>query len=541
MAYDQVITKQQTISEALLSNKSDIDYSRIFHYVLIAVIVLLILILNYCSLSKHMASNSQSITDYTIPEEYVERNREPVVAGLFYPADKFLLDRQLDSYLSHSRPLDQFPVQPKILIVPHAGYDYSAAVAAKAYLTLKPFAPKIRNVILVGPSHQVAFRGAALSDAATFATPLGRITVNQEISHKLATIPGFRFFDKAHAKEHALEVQLPFLQKVLPSFKIVPLIYGDISPENLAAALRPYLLAPDTLLIFSADLSHYYDYATAGKIDNRTAEQIKNKEAGLSGHQSCGATGINAALILAKELKLTPEMLDLLNSGDVMGRLDSVVGYGAWSFSPGETDTEKGDSIAGDKKSLEDFARMYGAELMKIAKISLEEAVLYDREYSPARGDYDNTLFNKGASFVTLIQNGKLRGCIGTVVRHQSIAGDVAANTYAAAMDDKRFSPLSPKELSKIDVTISLLTGYERIRYRDEEDLLKQIQAGTDGIVLRSGDRQALFLPSVWKELPDKREFLNNLKLKAGMTPSYWSDKIKVYRFYTVEIKENAD
>ena len=150
-------------------------------------------------------------------------------------------------------------------------------------------------------------------------------------------------------------------------------------------------------------------------------------------------------------------------------------------------------------------------------------------------------MFDKGASFVTLTRAGKLLGCIGSVFAHQSIARDVADNTYAAALEDKRFNPLTADDLAQTEITISLLTGYERIRYQDEADLIRQIEAGKDGIVLRSGDRQALFLPSVWKELPDKQEFLNNLKLKAGMTPSYWSNKIKVYRFYTVEITDNAD
>ena len=524
-----------------MSNKSDIDYSRVVRYIIIGVIIIIVLILNYCSLSKHMSSNSQSITNYTIPEEYVERSREPVVAGLFYPADKIMLDKKLDSYLSHSLPLEQFPVQPKILIVPHAGYDYSAAVAAKAYLTLQPFASQIKNVILVGPAHQVSLQGVALSEADSFKTPLGTIKLNPQIVSSLSKQPNVRIWEKAHQSEHSLEVQLPFLQKILPHFSIVPLVYGDISPDDLAELLRPYLSSPDCLIIFSADLSHYHDYETAQAIDTHTAEQIKRRQADLEAYQSCGATGINAALILAKDFKLTPEMLDLRNSGDVMGTLNKVVGYGSWSFSYNDKADDDADSIAKDQKSLEDFVTVHGKTLMKIAHISLEEALLYGKHYSPSRKDYDNTLFDKGASFVTLTRAGKLLGCIGSVFAHQSIARDVADNTYAAALEDKRFNPLTADDLAQTEITISLLTGYERIRYQDEADLIRQIEAGKDGIVLRSGDRQALFLPSVWKELPDKQEFLNNLKLKAGMTPSYWSNKIKVYRFYTVEITDNAD
>ena len=524
-----------------MSGRFDIDYSRLLRYSLIGACAVGVLALNYCSLSRHMSSNSQKITDYTIPEEYVERNREPVVAGLFYPADKFLLDKDLESYLSHSAPLDKFPIQPKILIVPHAGYDYSGSVAAKAYLTLTPFAANIKNVILVGPSHQVSFNGAAISGADTFSTPLGKVAINQTLVKNLLQYPFIKINDKAHAAEHSLEVQLPFLQKVLPNFQIVPMVYGQISPDDLASALEPLLRSPDTLIVFSADLSHYYDAETASQIDNVTAAQIQSKRSDVAPVQSCGATGINAALELAQTLKLTPEMLDLLNSGSVSGDLSKVVGYGAWRFGPADDEADEDTSISGDLKSLEDFASVHGTSLFKIAQISLEEALMYGKKYSPSRRDYDNTLFNKGASFVTLTENGQLRGCIGSVFGRQSVAKDVADNTYAAALEDKRFNPLTAQDLPNLKISISLLTGYERIRYQDEADLLRQIEAGKDGIVLRSGDRQALFLPSVWKELPDKQEFLNNLKLKAGMTPSYWSNKIKVYRFYTVEITDNAN
>ena len=382
-----------------MSNKSDIDYSRVLRYTIISIIIIIVLILNYCSLSKHMSSNSQSITDYTIPEEYVERSREPVVAGLFYPADKITLDKKLDSYLSHSLPLDKFPVQPKILIVPHAGYDYSAAVAAKAYLTLQPFASQIKNVILVGPSHQVSLHGAALSHADSFKTPLGSIKLNSQIVQDLSAKPHIRIWEEAHQSEHSLEVQLPFLQKILPDFSIVPVVYGNISPEALADLLRPYLSSSHNLVIFSADLSHYHDYETAQSIDGHTAEQIKRRQADLEAYQSCGATGINAALILAKDFKLTPEMLDLRNSGDVMGTHDKVVGYGSWSFSYNANADDAIDSIAKDQKSLADFVTVHGQTLMKIARISLEEALLYGKHYSPSRKDYDNTLFDKGASY----------------------------------------------------------------------------------------------------------------------------------------------
>lgn len=183
------------------------------------------------------------------------------------------------------------------------------------------------------------------------------------------------------------------------------------------------------------------------------------------------------------------------------------------------------------------FAAAYKDQLRRIVSRSLAEAVRH-KHYSPARKDYGNELFDKGASFVTLKQNGELRGCVGTVVPHVAVAHDLAENAYRAAMEDGRFSPLTEEELSRTRFSISLLTGFERVPYWDESDLLNRIRPGIDGLIIRDGDRQGLFLPSVWKELPDKAEFLKNLKVKAGFNPSYWSNNIKVYRFRTVEIND---
>lgn len=519
--------------------KNTVSCSRIIRWIFLAVLIVFIVVLNYCSLSEHMASNNSYITDYALPEDYEERNREPVVAGLFYPQDEKILSHDLDTYLTANE--DKLPdVSPKLLIVPHAGYQYSAQVAAKAYLSLRPFAAKIKNVILVGPSHYVPVPGAALSGADNFSTPLGKIKINRNINDELLKNKNFNIRDNAHAKEHSLEVQLPFLQKILPDFEIVPIVYGAISPESMAAALEPYLSRTDTIIIFSADLSHYYEYDIAKQLDSETAELIKNRNASVSEHLSCGATAINTALVLAERYNFMPDMLDLTNSGDIAKQFDRVVGYGAWQFLPDEN-KEQSNVLSEDMDSLNNFKKVYGEDLMNVAVETLNRAVFDKSKYVPSRKDYADPLFNKGAAFVTLNKDGKLRGCMGSVVPTQGIARNIAENAYAAAMEDSRFTPLQPDELAETSVTISLLTGFEPIIYKNEADLLTKLVPGTDGVVIRSGSRQAVFLPSVWKEIPDKQEFLNNLKFKAGMNPSYWSNKIKVYRFYTVEINQNAD
>lgn len=519
-----------------INEKSDIDYKRIAYYIIIAVVLLAVLWLNYCSLKEHLSSNSQVINNFEVSENEMDKTRNPAVAGIFYASEPKQLDDEVEHYLAAE--FRQSSAQPKILIVPHAGYQYSASVAAKAYLQLQKFSGKIKNVILVGPSHRVAFNGIAASSADDFKTPLGKVALNKEVVGAMVkNNTDVLYYDAAHAEEHCLEVQLPFLQKVLNKFKIVPLVYGNVSPDSLAKVLEPYLHDDNSVIIISADLSHYYEYNMAKNIDGKTADMIKDREPYLTEHMSCGATGINAALILAKEDHLHPDMLELANSGDTAGDKDRVVGYGAWAFGGSQkTEEPQLNLLEKELRSLESFSAYYGKELHEIAKKSLEEAVSHHR-YSPSRSDYHDAVFNKGAAFVTLTKNGELRGCIGTVIPYQAVAHDIAANTYEAAMEDSRFAPITKEELPEIKISISLLTSFEEIKYKDEADLISQIQQGIDGLIIRDGNRQGLFLPSVWEQLPDRREFLNNLKLKAGMSPSYWSNNIKVYRFRTLEMK----
>lgn len=520
--------------------KSDeLDYSRLPHYIFIAAAGIALLALNWFYFDNHASSNSEVINNYSLRDEDMNKTRVPAVAGLFYPADVYQLSSVVDGYLSQAS--SALTPRPHMMVVPHAGYQYSAAVAAAAYKKLLPFQNEIKKVILIGPSHRVALRGAALSSAASFSTPLGSVPTDAAITAGLARLPGFDYNDRAHAEEHSLEVQLPFLQKVLgKKFTIVPLVYGLADPADLAAALSPYLARNDTLLVFSADLSHYLDYTTAKAVDGLTADMVGRKQA-LESHQSCGATGINTALLLAKQYAFQPRLLDMANSGDVTGERDSVVGYASWIFDKKDQPEKPLTPLEQEVENLRFFAKHYGTKLMQIAETALNLAVKDKRQFEPSRGDFDDILFNKGAAFVTLTENGGLRGCIGTLVAKQAIARDIAANAYAAAMEDSRFEPVTEAELPGLKISISLLTGYEPLVYADEEDLLNQLQPGVDGLVIRDGDRQALFLPSVWAQLPDKRDFLNNLKLKAGFSPSFWSNQIKAYRFRTVEIKQHED
>lgn len=517
-----------------MPGKFEFDYRRWPRWFLIAVIIIIILLLNFFFIRDYISSNNELINNYALRDADMNKTREASVAGLFYPADFYQLDKDLSGYLQTAAPA--LSRRPHMIIVPHAGYMYSAKVAAKAYQRLLPFAREIKKVVLVGPAHRVPVNGAALSTADHFKTPLGLVPTDKELTAQLAAQPGFVYNDKAHKDEHALEVQLPFLQKTLDRFTIVPLLYGRAEPEKLAAALRPLLQRNDTLLVISADLSHYLDSDTSRLLDNATAQMVASGQP-LDPHQSCGATGINTAMLLAREEGLHPQLLDMANSGDATGVTDNVVGYASWMFAEPAAEQPELSPLEQEVENLDNFARHNKESLLKIVEHSLTAAVA-DRHYQPSREDYPDVLFNKGAAFVTLTKGGELRGCIGSLLPGKAIALDVADNAFAAAKEDGRFQPLSPAELPQIKFSISLLSGYERIRFNGEEDLLRQIIPGVDGLVLRDGDRQGLFLPSVWKQLPDKKDFLNSLKIKAGLSPSYWSPKVKIYRFRTVEVSE---
>jgi AmmeMemoRadiSam system protein B len=262
--------------------------------------------------------------------------RAPAVAGLFYPDEPAELRRVVRACLADGRrraaALADAP-RPRALIVPHAGYVYSGAVAGTAYALLERFAAGIRRVVLIGPSHRVALRGLALSSARAFATPLGEIPLDAAGATTLAALPHVRVLDAAHAEEHSLEVQLPFLQEILPELTLLPVVAGDATPEDVAAALRAVWGGPETLVVVSSDLSHYHDYDTARALDAATSSAIEAlRPEGLDVESACGRVPVRGLLVAARALGLAARTLDLRSSGDTAGSRDRVVGYGAYAF-----------------------------------------------------------------------------------------------------------------------------------------------------------------------------------------------------------------
>ena len=258
--------------------------------------------------------------------------RQPAVAGSFYPADPKELEASVNGYLEEvGNQRAQAP--PKALIVPHAGYVYSGPVAASAYAALRDLRSTIERVILLGPSHRFPLIGLAASEADAFLTPLGSVPVDPESRQRVLQLPQVGLSESAHTMEHSLEVQLPFLQRVLNRFSLAPFAVGDATPEEVAEVLEALWGGRETLIVISSDLSHYYDYETARRLDAATTRAIEAGEYEALGEGSaCGRVAVRGLLKAAAHHDLRCETLDLRNSGDTAGSRSRVVGYGAYAF-----------------------------------------------------------------------------------------------------------------------------------------------------------------------------------------------------------------
>ena len=257
--------------------------------------------------------------------------RPPAVAGRFYPGHSTGLRRTIEGFLSRVKPDDA--VAPKAIIAPHAGYIYSGPIAASAYARFASARDVIKRVVLIGPSHYVSFDGLAASSAEAFATPLGLVPVDTNAVRQICLLPQITVLDEAHAREHSLEVHLPFLQAVLNDFKIVPLVVGEATDQEVAGVIDALWSGPETRFVISSDLSHYHDYTKARELDSftsRAIEQLRSQDIGEE--HACGRISIRGLLHAAREHGLRARTVDLRNSGDTAGPRSQVVGYGAFVF-----------------------------------------------------------------------------------------------------------------------------------------------------------------------------------------------------------------
>jgi AmmeMemoRadiSam system protein B/AmmeMemoRadiSam system protein A len=422
----------------------------------------------------------------------VQALRPSAVAGSFYENDKEKLSAQVKTLLENAKIFPQQEINA--IIVPHAGYVFSAPTAALAYNTLEK---KYKNIFLIGSSHYLNFEGASIYTEGNYRTPLGEVQVNHDIVASLMKNSQLFTYDSdAHTKEHSIEVQLPFLQTVYgDSLRIVPIIIGTSelkSIERIAQALKPYF-NEDNLFVISSDLSHYPAYEDANAADTQTLEALsknspkellnamsKNENSFIPNHQTsaCGWSSLLTLLYLTQDDNYIYELLDYTNSGDTKyGDKKRVVGYGA---------------LRVYKESQKFFLTNYEKqELRNIAKLSLYEAALYNRQPSLDVSKISEKLKLPVGAFVTLYKNGALRGCIGRFEPNEPLYLVVAEMAKAAALQDTRFEKVKPAELSEIKIEISVLTPRKQIHS------LSEIILGKHGIYIQKGSKHGTFLPHV--------------------------------------------
>ncbi|MBW3070250.1 MULTISPECIES: AmmeMemoRadiSam system protein B [unclassified Actinomyces] len=470
--------------------------------------------------------------------------RRPAVAGSFYPGDDRALKRALADLLTQERTqLPGHVTVPKALVVPHAGYIYSGPMAARAYARLEAGRGRITRVVLLGPTHRVPVRGLALPGADQLATPLGVLEADAAGCAQAATLPGVSTAPEVHAQEHSLEVQLPFIQTVLGDVTVVPLAAGDASARTVADVISALWGGPETVIIISSDLSHYLPQDLAIAVDTETVARILALDSTIPHDRACGATPLNGMLLAAQEHGMRAELLGRCTSADTAGNPDRVVGYCAVALheAPTAGDEPAVTVAAADTQATEPPADA-GDTLLPLARRAIARAVgaeAGDPAELPA-GEGPNWLDRPGAAFVTLRSaDGSLRGCIGSLEARRPLGEDVVANAVAAALRDPRFPPVTATELPALSLEVSVLSTPERLEVHEEQELLRRLRPGVDGVVLSLGARRATFLPQVWDELPDPAEFLRRLKRKAGWPAGFWDAEL-VAETYRVRAWEES-
>jgi len=417
-------------------------------------------------------------------------------------------------------------LSPKALIAPHAGLIYSGPVAGSAYRSVARRASEITRVVLLGPPHRVAVSKFCVPAATAFRTPLGDVQLDRDGIATALTLPGVEQSDIPHAAEHSLEVHLPFLQRLLGDFSLVPVLVGGPSPQETDALLKALWGGPETLVVISSDLSHYHDYDGANARDQafrRHVETLTLEK--IEDEQACGRFPVKGLLSRARALDLRVTTLDIRNSGDTGGRdhRDRVVGYGAWAL-----------EYAGSARLPADDRAM----LIDAARRSIANGLKNGRPARVQHGTFPPTLETFRASFVTLNQDGRLRGCIGSVVPHRSLIEDVATNAHKAAFGDPRFPQLTAAEVDSLDLSVSILSHARPITFGSEAEAVDALQPDVDGVILQANGpdgqpRRGLFLPQVWETVPKAEQFLRHLKAKAGLPQDYWDSSIRLWRYTT--------
>ena len=479
----------------------------------------------------------------------MEKTRKPAVANQFYPGDPVTLSRQITDFFKKAK---KEPIPGKIvgLISPHAGYMYSGQVAAYAFKLLEGLS--FETVVVISPSHIAYFPGASIYNGAAYETPLGTIAVDTSLAGKTADANERVFLsNKGHGfegmrGEHALEVELPFLQVVLGKFRLVPIVVGDqdwATCRALAEALMKSIKGKSVLIVASTDLSHFHPYDEAVRLDNMVTDHVNSFDpeglfsalaAGTC--EACGGSPMVATMLAAKGLGADKaKVLKYANSGDVTGDKSGVVGYMAaviYNSGAKPEDVKKSELEKEKVGAKGDLSEKDKQTLMHIALTTIEHKV---KGKEPPEFEVDSPILKeKRGAFVTIHKHGKLRGCIGYIEAIKPLYITIKEMAEAAALNDPRFPPVSPDELELLDLEISVLTPLKRIKD------INEIEIGKHGIILKKGYHQGVFLPQVATEQGwDRITFLNEICFKAGIPDkNCWKDKDAEIYIFSAEVFE---
>jgi AmmeMemoRadiSam system protein B/AmmeMemoRadiSam system protein A len=475
--------------------------------------------------------------------------RQPAVAGAFYPADSAELARMVQGHLNNVKNLPSIDGQIIALIVPHAGLIYSGPIAAYSYKLLENSG--VDKVILCGPSHRYGFEGLSVyGPGIQWKTPLGVVSCNDSLCNQLLKYnKQIAVVEPAHAREHSLEVQLPYLQTVLGNFQIVPIIMGyqhaDVI-DLLTKALESLPIDKRTIMVAASDWQHYRPASEGWKMDSLGLECLKNLDPTSlekyleSGRVEACAGGPMVAVLKAAMAKGANKIkiLKYGDSGDVTGDKSSVVSYVAAVIYKSSDEKvvpkEKKSEQSQIDKQLPPKFQLSDDEKKKLLTIARQSIERYLADGSFPDFEVTDNLKKPGAAFVTLTKNGQLRGCIGHIIAQDPLYKTVSVCAVQAAVADPRFSPVQADEVPQLHIEISVLTPLQEVKSLDE------IEVGRDGLVISMGNNRGLLLPQVATEYGWSRtEFLEQTCRKAGLpTDAYQSPSALIQKFQAVIFHE---
>ncbi len=467
-----------------------------------------------------------------------ETVRKSVWDGLFYEADPSELEQNIDQLTSkaHKTRL-QIPQNKHLraIIMPHAGYIYAGWTAAHAARVLS--ADQFSKVILLGPDHRMGFKSAAICDVTAYETPLGKINLHKDSAKLRLQTELFQSLPVSQDQEHSLEVILPFLQRYLDDFQLVPVMVGQGDVKRISNALDS-IIDRDTLLVISSDLSHFLPYAEAVVRDRETLAEIvslKPDKLVKTENRACGKIPILILIEIARRHHWQPLLLHYSNSGDTAGDRSRVVGYAAVAFLE-DLSMENKDNAGAQ------FSEAQGQVLVKLARKTIMDKLGVDTSeaaFQDLLSDLKDDRFKLHCgTFVTLKIRGQLRGCIGNLTSTETVLEGVNRNAMNAAFHDPRFSPLSRDELGRTEIEVSILTEPQPLVFRDGQELIKNLRAHVDGVIIRKGYASATFLPQVWEQLPKPEDFLAHLCMKAGLPSDAWKNSALEVLTYQVQYFE---